>query len=86
MKCILKSVGNLISDNFPTQNCLKQGAALLPLLFNFTLDHAVKKGQRKQVGLKMNGTYQLLSYSDNVNLPGDMCCCLVPRVQIRIMT
>jgi hypothetical protein len=31
-----------LSDNFPIQNCLKQGDALLPLLFNFALEYAIR--------------------------------------------
>jgi hypothetical protein len=38
-------IGKLLSDTFPVQNGLKQGDALSPLLFNFTLEHAVRKVQ-----------------------------------------
>jgi hypothetical protein len=30
-------------DIFPIQNSLKQGDALLPLLFNFSLEYAIRK-------------------------------------------
>jgi sorting nexin-29 len=31
----------------------------------------IRNGQEKQVGLKLNGTHQLLAYADDVNLLGD---------------
>jgi hypothetical protein len=64
-------IGKYLSDSFPIQNGLKQGDALSPLLFNFALGYVIRKVQKNQVGLKLNGTHQLLDYADDVNLLGD---------------
>jgi hypothetical protein len=42
-----------------------------PCLFNFALPYAIRKVRESQVGLKLNGTHQLLAYADDVNLLGD---------------
>jgi hypothetical protein len=60
-----------LSDNFPIQHALKQGDALLSLLFNFGLVYAIMKVQESQVELNLNGIHQLLAYADDVNLLGD---------------
>jgi hypothetical protein len=46
----------------------EKGDALSPLIFNFTVDYAIRRVQVNQDGLKLNGTHQLLVYSDDVNI------------------
>jgi len=63
-------VGKKMSDRFPIRSGLKQGDALLPMLFDFVLKYAIRSVHVNQDGLKLNGTHQLLAYADDVNILG----------------
>jgi hypothetical protein len=43
----------------PIKNGLKQGDALLPLLYNFALEYAMMRVQVNQDGLKLSDTHNL---------------------------
>jgi hypothetical protein len=42
----------------------------LPLLFNFASEY-IRKIYKNQMGLKLNGTHQLMDYTDDVNVVGN---------------
>lgn len=42
--------------------------ALLPLLCNFSLDYTIRKVQKSQEGLELNGIHELMINADGVNL------------------
>jgi hypothetical protein len=53
---------------FPITNGLKEGDALLPLLFNCASEYPIRKVKVNHKLIKFNGTHQVIIYTDDVNL------------------
>ena len=59
-----------LCDMFPIKNGLKQGDALLPLLFDFALKYGIRRVQVNRDGLTLNCTHQLLISAAGDNIMG----------------
>lgn len=55
-----------MSNAFSIQNGLKQEDALLPLLYNLSVQYASQKSQANHKGLQLNEAYHF--YADHVTL------------------
>jgi hypothetical protein len=54
--CSKVCIAEKLLDAFPIQNGLKQGDPLLPLVFNFALEYAIRKVKKKpgRIGIEWN--------------------------------
>jgi hypothetical protein len=60
------------SDLFPINNGFRQGDAISSLLFNYSLEYAIRRVQVNQDSLKLKSTHQLLVYADVTILDGSV--------------
>jgi hypothetical protein len=61
-------IGKHVCDTFPAPDGLKQGDALLPLLFNFASDTPLAVSKKPRTGVEINGIQQLLVCPNAINL------------------
>jgi hypothetical protein len=55
---------------FAIKKNFKEGDALSPLLFKFSLQYAIRRVQTNEGGLKLHGTHQLVVYAADANKLG----------------
>jgi hypothetical protein len=60
---------------------MQKGDALSPFLFNFALLYAIRKVQVNQGGLKLNGTYHLLVFYNDVIILGESECTVKKNIE-----
>ena len=59
-----------LSGTFAINNCLKEGDALSSLPFYFALEYAIRKVKANHKILKLNSTYQVPIYANDVHVRG----------------
>jgi hypothetical protein len=69
LQCI-SNVYNIIFGTFIVKNGLDLADCPTPLLFSSALEYVIGKVQAKQKGLKLSGTYQVLTYANDANILG----------------
>lgn len=70
--CLLGSkarikVNNSLSDPFEILTALRQGVALLPLLFNVALEYVVRGLEDINEGVKVGKLVKLFAYTDDLD-------------------
>ena len=84
--CSRVRVDKYLSDILSIKNGLKEGDALSPLLFDFSLEYAVRRIKVNQDGLKLNGAHLLLVYADYVNILGESVHNMKKNIDTLIVT
>ena len=59
-----------LEEILQSEDCLKKGDALTPLIFNFALEYAIRRVHAHQDSFILSGTHQLIVNADNVNVLG----------------
>jgi hypothetical protein len=60
-------MGKSMSDAFPIRSGLNQVHCLSPLIFNFTLEYAIRMVEESEDGLELYGTHRFLLSADEVH-------------------
>jgi hypothetical protein len=62
-------IGKHLSDAFPIQNSLKKGDALLPLLFSFASEYAIRKDWNGTEHISFWSMLKLIILDENIKIP-----------------
>ena len=58
---------------------------LSPLLFNFALEHAVRRVQVNPESLKLNSTHHLFVYADEVTILGESVHTIKKNIEVLVV-